>query len=77
MDRLVDGKVKNVRTRHRAVGEEVINLTTINLEFVNLDPEILDRLAMAEYAERYLTVDLQPYARANPSTGELVDRERR
>lgn len=73
MDRLVDGKVKNVRTRHRAVGEEVVHLTTITLEFVNLEAEALDRLAMAEYAERYLTVDLQPYARVNPSTGELID----
>ena len=77
MDRLVDGKVKNVRTRHRAVGEEVIHLTTITLEFVNLDSEALDRLAIAEYTDHFLTVDLQPYARANPTTGELVDRERR
>jgi len=68
---LVDGKIKGIRTKSKAEDEgNVLHLTTISLEFEDLDRSVIDQLALAEYIGRYLTVDMEAYKPASRRTQE-------
>jgi|TARA_Y100000310_G_scaffold330779_1_gene403036 hypothetical protein len=57
---LIDGMVKNVRTKTKAEDEgNVTHLTTVTVEFEDLDRSLLEQLAFAEKLGRYLTMELR------------------
>ena len=56
---LIDGKIKNVRTKSKALDEgNVLHVTTVTAEFEDLDRSVLDNLAFAEHFKRFLTMEV-------------------
>lgn len=56
---LIDGKVKNIRTKSKAEDEgNVTHITTVTAEFEDLDQSMLEQLAFAEHFGRFLTMEL-------------------
>ena len=56
---LIDGKIKNIRTKSKAEDEgNVVHTTTVTAEFEDLDQHLLEQLAIAEHLGRFLTMEL-------------------
>ncbi len=56
---LIDGKIKNIRTKSKAEDEgSVKHITTVTAEFDDLDQHILEEMAFAEHFGRFLTMEL-------------------
>jgi len=56
---LIDGKVKNIRTKTKAEDEgNVTHITTVTAEFEDLNREVLEEMAFAEHFGRFLTMEL-------------------
>ena len=56
---LLDGKIKNVRTKSKAEDEgNVKHITTVTAEFEDLDRSTLEELAFAEHFKRFLTMEV-------------------
>jgi hypothetical protein len=71
---LIDGKIKGIRTKHKATDEgNVLHITTVTVEIEDLDQTVLEEMAFAEYGNRRLTMELSTPGRGslNTTTGEL------
>ena len=66
---LIDGKVKNIRTKSKAEDEgNIRHITTGTAEFEDLDHHLLEELAFAEHFGRFLTMELHSQS-TPPSIG--------
>ena len=56
------GEVKNVTTKSKfdKISEEVVHLTSVKVEFRDLDHDTIEALALGEYNLSLLTMDLIP-----------------
>ena len=56
------GEVKNVTTKSKfdKISEDVVHLTSVKVEFRDLDQHTIEALALGEYNMSLLTMDLIP-----------------
>ena len=64
---LIDGRVKNIRTKSKAEDEgNIIHTTVVTAEFEDLDRHVLEELALAEHLGQFLTMEL--HSKKTPTT---------